>query len=133
MKKVVEIISLNDRFGPNKGTPTLFKCLKSFAKKLRLLCGGALDVKGVNLICHYSQLGGGKFLSVNRSFDPIYYSQIFLIRIAAARIKLCPCSYFTVAKNPRDFSSYALHQLCLAGCCEQGAVPYLYGQSLSVH
>jgi hypothetical protein len=57
-----------------------------------------------------------------QSFDPISYIlsyiyllllkilRIFLIRIAAARIKLCPCSYFVVAKNPRDYSSYAVHQ-----------------------
>jgi hypothetical protein len=46
-------------------------------------------------------------------------SPIFLVRIAAARIKLCPCSYFEVAKNP---SFYAVHQLRLAGRFEQGAV-----------
>jgi hypothetical protein len=52
--------------------------------------------------------------------------------MAVARIKLCPSSYITVAKNPRDYSSYAVHQLCLAGRSEQGAVRKLHGQSLSV-
>jgi hypothetical protein len=48
-------------------------------------------------------------------------SRIFLIRIAAARIKLC--RYFAVAvKNPRDYNSYAVQQLQLAGRFEQGAV-----------
>jgi hypothetical protein len=37
--------------------------------------------------------------------------------MAAARIKLCSCCYFTEAKNPQDYSSYAVHQLRLAGRC----------------
>jgi hypothetical protein len=39
-KKVADIIALNDRFGPNQGTPTLHKILKSFVKKLRLFIWG---------------------------------------------------------------------------------------------
>jgi hypothetical protein len=83
-------------------------------------------VKGVHLICQNSQLGGGKYLSVSQFLSYIYLlllnsSRIFLIRIAAARIKLCPCRYFAVAKNPRDYSSYAVQQLQSAGRCEQGA------------
>jgi hypothetical protein len=42
------------------------------------------------------------------------------------------CSYFAVAKNPRDYSSYAVHQLRYAGRCVQGAVHWLHGQSQSV-
>jgi hypothetical protein len=50
-EKFVEITSLYYRFGPKSCTPTLFKFLKSSVKKLQLLCGDALDVKWVHLIC----------------------------------------------------------------------------------
>jgi hypothetical protein len=87
----------------------------------------ALNVKGVHLICQNSQLGAGKFLSVSQCWSYIFLlllmsSRIFLIRIAAPRIKLWPSRYFAVAKNPRDYNSYAVQQLQLAGRCEQGAV-----------
>jgi hypothetical protein len=59
-EKVCEIIPLNSRFGPNYSTPTLFKFLKPFVKKLRLLCGDTLDVIGVHLICQNSQLDARK-------------------------------------------------------------------------
>jgi hypothetical protein len=39
-QKVAEIISLYHRFGPNKGTPTLFKFLKLCFKKLKLFMWG---------------------------------------------------------------------------------------------
>jgi hypothetical protein len=44
-EKVVEIISLHHRFGPNKGTPMLFKFLKSSVKKLRLFMRGSSQCK----------------------------------------------------------------------------------------
>jgi hypothetical protein len=39
-EKVVEMISLNHKFGSNFGTPTLFKVLKSYIKKLQLFMQG---------------------------------------------------------------------------------------------
>jgi hypothetical protein len=55
-------------------------------------------------------------------FTTVNEFAVFFIRIAATRIKLCLCRYFTVAKNPQDYSSKAVQQLQSAGRCEQGAV-----------
>jgi hypothetical protein len=77
------------------------------------------------------------FLSVLKFLSYIYLlllkiSRIFPLRMAAARIKLCPCSYFAVAKNLQDYSSSAVQQLPLAGRCKQEAVCYLHIQLLSL-
>jgi hypothetical protein len=107
--------------------PTLLKFLKSLVKKLGFLKEGTLDVKPIFLIVKIRSMTAAKFSSVLKFLSCCYLlllkiSRIFLIRFAAARINLCPCSHFAVAKNLRYCCSYAVHQLCLAGGCEQGAV-----------
>jgi hypothetical protein len=99
-----------------------FKFLESLVKKLGFLKRGDSQWKTNSSDCKNLQHGGGKFLSKFWSYIYLLLlkiSRIFLFRISAARINLCPCSYFAVSKIPRDYSYYAAHQLCLAGRCEQ--------------
>jgi hypothetical protein len=56
---------LNDRFGPNLGTPTLFKFLKLLVKKLRFFKRGNFDVKLIFLIAKFAAWRRQIFLHVD--------------------------------------------------------------------
>jgi hypothetical protein len=94
--------------------PKLFKFLKSLVKKLQFFKRGDSWCKTNSANCKNLQHGSSIFLSVSKFWSYIYLLllkilRIFLFRIAAPCMNLCVCSYFAVAKNPRDFSSYAAH------------------------
>jgi hypothetical protein len=106
---------------------------KSFVKKLRpFIWGRSLCKRGSPDLPEFAAWRRQIFVRVA---GLILYLQllkilwIFLFQIEAARIKLCQCSYFMVAKNPRDYICLG----CPAGRCEQRPMHKLRGQSMSVH
>jgi hypothetical protein len=104
-----------------KGTFSRKKLLRLLFSMIDFLKEGTLYVQAIFLIAKIRSLSAANFCPC-RSIDS-WPQFIYLPLLKISRI-FPPCArYQTLSvKNPRDYNSYAVHQLDFAGRREQGAV-----------
>jgi hypothetical protein len=104
-QKSLWIIPLNNRFGPNKVRQQFLNILNHSSKRYDFLCGDALDVKGLQLICPNSQLDARKIcIHVAAFFVRHANAPTAIVCVANAQCLVCSIMLIVIAGRPKNYN-----------------------------